>query len=937
MTELSSDADDDSNINEFAEAVETGDHFDDFDMAAISATSGDNQMMYDNPISDQIDRTALMRTFLMELNQSSTGFDSPYMTQFNETIPPPPNYVKIVSVFMCNVFGCLCLLLNLFVIFALLRNRRRVLRNVFYVLVLHCAIVDLIRGTCLIAWGMPHLIINNMHSMRHRLLALKINQFTLVILRSCNLLTIFNLLVFTTNEFIVIKYPLHYRRCFRRRTVLCILGASWIISLFFGIGSVFSNFFESAHSVMVLSSQAYMFRNASGVPPTGVTRRELAGVSINVVFMLIIFVLCYLCLLTVLICYGTILRTIRRFHGGDDKGRFHSEESQKITKNSIYCRHDDSTKTNASSTFGADGTPTNGNVDHNVSKRCSSHRKWRSHLMSRHKYLIVIGSVLFVDVLFLFPYSGIQMVAFLHLNNMLSTSPMSTMIRWGLQILIGIHSVMQPLCYFRMNEFRRLACCGNSKQLNRSKSFSQTKDQLATNDDEIIALRDNQSRELVCEPLINARGDAAESDDEVPVAVTPSPVVIVNSPRREQHPTTAALASTKLEMQFLEHNWNRVGSSKFRRHGPPSRDEEDGPTQKLSGEFRVCNGFVNCIVVPEGLYVVVIDLGRFHFPTHLPAMSDLPLPYQSPPAAGKNLREYIEEEHAILQQNMEALLSLGDKIGTPVGAELNARLGRDAPIVEYIKLMQLRSDLPIEVLTERRLKLGLIVGKEIDKHWIWVKDMGRLTDAFEHMYRVSYGLVKGGEKPKNIAPLSMEAFKNPSKKADIPPPPPPPQPIPARPATPEPSEAEPASSKPSELSSDDSKPSESMPEPPKPSEAPIIAAEESDDDPIDENATQKAFLDMLARDFERKIYVLKRQEKDKMEQLASCETGSSVVCPTNGFTLQEHHTISSCAMVDRQAEIYTHVWKELYEIRRQLKVATFQAEEVAKRKRDLNS
>uniref|UniRef100_A0A7E4W644 Uncharacterized protein n=1 Tax=Panagrellus redivivus TaxID=6233 RepID=A0A7E4W644_PANRE len=315
-------------------------------------------------------------------------------------------------------------------------------------------------------------------------------------------------------------------------------------------------------------------------------------------------------------------------------------------------------------------------------------------------------------------------------------------------------------------------------------------------------------------------------------------------------------------------------------------------------------------------------------------MSDLPLPYQSPPAAGKNLREYIEEEHAILEQNMEALLSLGDKIGTPVGAELNARLGRDAPIVEYIKLMKLRSDLPIEVLTERRLKLGLIVGKEIDKHWIWVKEMGRLTDAFEQIQTLKAVYRSCVTNPEMVASLSMEAFINPSKNADIPPPPPPPQP---QPASPEPSEAEPTPSKPSEPSPDDPKPSESMPEPPKPSEAPIIAAEESDDDPIDESATQKAFLDMLARDFERKIYVLKLQEKDKIEQLVSYETGSSVVCPTNGFTLQEHHTISSCAMVDRQAEIYTHLWKELYEIRRQLKVAIFQAEEVAKRKRDLSS
>ena len=57
-----------------------------------------------------------------------------------------------------------------------------------------------------------------------------------------NLLTIFNLLVFTTNEFIVIKYPLQYRRYFRRKTVLAILAASWLISLLFGVGSVFAGY-----------------------------------------------------------------------------------------------------------------------------------------------------------------------------------------------------------------------------------------------------------------------------------------------------------------------------------------------------------------------------------------------------------------------------------------------------------------------------------------------------------------------------------------------------------------------------------------------------------------------------------------------------------------------------------------------------------------------
>ncbi len=63
---------------------------------------------------------------------------------------------------------------------ALLRNRRHMLANVFYVIVLHCAIVDIIRGLCLIVWGMPHLLMAAMPDMWQRLLALKVMYDTWV-------------------------------------------------------------------------------------------------------------------------------------------------------------------------------------------------------------------------------------------------------------------------------------------------------------------------------------------------------------------------------------------------------------------------------------------------------------------------------------------------------------------------------------------------------------------------------------------------------------------------------------------------------------------------------------------------------------------------------------------------------------------------------------
>ncbi|CAB3396464.1 unnamed protein product [Caenorhabditis bovis] len=304
------------------------------------------------------------------------------------------------AVFLCGHLGALSVILNVFVIVALLRHRHRVLSNVFYVIVLHCALLDVVRGICLIVYGLPYFA-NSMYklnlSISARIALFRGSTFALVCLRICNLLTIFNLLVFTTNEFIVIRYPLHYRRYFRRKAVLGILGCCWLISIIIGLGLLIPS-----------ANAAPSFRQPD----------EDDGIQIDLatLSMLMISVLCFLVLAIVIVCYICILCTIRKFK---DEG-------------------------------------------------------WKGvQAMSRHKYIYVIGSVLIVDLLFLCPYSGIQMVAFLHINNLIEITRGSTLIRWWLQVLIGVHSVCQPLCYFRMTEFRRLACCNPRRPWNRTKSFSQ--------------------------------------------------------------------------------------------------------------------------------------------------------------------------------------------------------------------------------------------------------------------------------------------------------------------------------------------------------------------------------------------------------------------------------------------------------------------------------
>uniref|UniRef100_A0A1I7U7X6 G_PROTEIN_RECEP_F1_2 domain-containing protein n=1 Tax=Caenorhabditis tropicalis TaxID=1561998 RepID=A0A1I7U7X6_9PELO len=338
------------------------------------------------------------------------------------------------AVFLCGHLGALSVILNLFVIIALLRHRRRVLSNVFYVIVLHCAVLDVARGICLIVYGLPYFantfFSNVTMDIETRITLFQAQRFALVILRVCNLLTIFNLLVFTTNEYIVIRYPLHYRRYFRRKFVLIILAACWIVSILMAVGMLYSS---------SKSQQDWL-------PP------EERGIDLATITMVLISSLCFVTLGIVVVCYLSILRTIRKFK---DEGCLNNDESHRIHNRSLH-------------------RPINGqgsNCSNGSSLRGS---KWRSvQAMSRHKYIYVIGSVLIVDLLFLCPYSGIQMVSFLHINNFIQISHGSTLIRWWLQVLIGVHSVCQPLCYFRMTEFRRLACCNPRRPWNRTKSFSQ--------------------------------------------------------------------------------------------------------------------------------------------------------------------------------------------------------------------------------------------------------------------------------------------------------------------------------------------------------------------------------------------------------------------------------------------------------------------------------
>uniref|UniRef100_A0A0N4ZKR1 G_PROTEIN_RECEP_F1_2 domain-containing protein n=1 Tax=Parastrongyloides trichosuri TaxID=131310 RepID=A0A0N4ZKR1_PARTI len=410
----------------------------------------------------------------------------------------------LIFAVICDILGIIGLFLNFFVVYALLVNRKRMLSNIFYVLVLHCSIVDIVRGISLIINGIPNILT----SLGLTIIAipnlLTITQYISILLRSCNLLTIFNLLIFTTNEFIVIKFPLHYRRYFSRKTVIFLIGLGWVISILFGVGYVALNTLFETKSIMIqtqISNDSLYNREDSYIESdyglydsieeydnngtidwkdwlnmsTSTIMKRPEGSSMNPVTIssFIIFILCYICLFIVLICYGIILRRIRRFHSSSSfkSNNFHESKkninkvqlNKRVSQNSCIHTH------NPSTTSSIRGKSCSSPIKASF-RRGNSYKKWKSHIMSRHKYLIVIGSVLFVDILFLIPYSAIQMISILYITNKLGNSAIGLSFRCGLQLMIGIHSVCQPMCYFRMTEFRQMACFKKSSKMNSDHS-----------------------------------------------------------------------------------------------------------------------------------------------------------------------------------------------------------------------------------------------------------------------------------------------------------------------------------------------------------------------------------------------------------------------------------------------------------------------------------
>jgi hypothetical protein len=126
--------------------------------------------------------------------------------------------------------GTIAIVLNGFILVVLLKKHRYVFKHVFYLLIFNFSLIDMCKGGCAILWA-----IKTLKPANGSLLILKIDQIALFLLRFCNLATILNLLMITSNEFFFIVYPLRYRSMITKRRTIALMIASWVISLTFTI------------------------------------------------------------------------------------------------------------------------------------------------------------------------------------------------------------------------------------------------------------------------------------------------------------------------------------------------------------------------------------------------------------------------------------------------------------------------------------------------------------------------------------------------------------------------------------------------------------------------------------------------------------------------------------------------------------------------------
>lgn len=327
--------------------------------------------------------------------------------------------------------GIAAMIFNSTILIVLYRLRRSIFSHIFYILIFNFSLIDLLKSICSIVWALkllPGGVSSSIYFM-------KADQLALMILRFSNLATILNLLMITLNEFIYIVYPFRHRQIITSVRVVLLIAICWIVACGFTLSILLIG--SRKQSIYIKSEclikQKYFNRDSSSgtvsttsnvshsvrLPPTCFVRSGQASSDTEFVYNIFIIIFCFVCLVISVACYTALIRFITKIVKADELLAMNSD-CQIIEKN-------------------------NGELN-----------RTRKQLLRRNKYVIVIGSVLAVYTVYLISYSSIKFLFVSRLKSSQLGISRTAMyyVRWGFQTMLCLHSLLQPLCYFRMREFR---------------------------------------------------------------------------------------------------------------------------------------------------------------------------------------------------------------------------------------------------------------------------------------------------------------------------------------------------------------------------------------------------------------------------------------------------------------------------------------------------
>ncbi|GMT28134.1 hypothetical protein PFISCL1PPCAC_19431, partial [Pristionchus fissidentatus] len=321
--------------------------------------------------------------------------------------------------------GILSIALNSLVLFSLMKRRKQ-LTHCYYILIFNFALLDCLKGLCSILFATKSLkeTMDEWSSI--------LDQYSGLVLRFANIVTIINLMMITLNEFIYISNPLRYSLLVTKTRVISVIVFTWVVSSIFVVGTSILQASSSNRGIKI-DQDCLENPNSSGTLTFKANRTfaeciqyETSSAVSHYAFYMSVVVFCIVGLLFTCCTYFFLIKIIAKLVREDEKLKFELEAL------------------------------TNGKTLHESDDNCEKKKRRSSHgtAIRRKKYAIVIGSVIVVYCIFLLNYAISQILQVIHLSQ--NNQQQSNMIlKYVCYLFISLHSLLQPLCYFRVKEFRQ--------------------------------------------------------------------------------------------------------------------------------------------------------------------------------------------------------------------------------------------------------------------------------------------------------------------------------------------------------------------------------------------------------------------------------------------------------------------------------------------------